>query len=38
MARQGRIPDFLKEGVVSIDENSSRAKEMGEGAGEGRVR
>ena len=36
MARPGRIQDFLKEGVESIDENSSRAKGMGEG--EGRVR
>ena len=35
MARQGRIPDFLTEGVVSIDENSSRAKGMGEGKGGG---
>ena len=35
MARQGRIPDFLKDGVVSIDENSRRAKGMGEGEGEG---
>ena len=35
MARQGRIPDFLKDGVVSIEENSRRAKGMGEGEGEG---
>ena len=35
MARQGRIPDFLKDGVVSIDENSRRAKGIGEGEGEG---
>ena len=34
------MPDFLKEGVVYIDENSSGAKGMGEGErkGEGRVR
>ena len=28
----------VKDGVVSIDENSRRAKGMGEGEGEGRVR
>ena len=32
------VPDFLKDGVVSIDENSSRAKGMGEGEGEGEGR
>ena len=36
MARQGRIPDFLKDGVVSIEENSRRAKGMGEGEGGGK--
>ena len=35
MARQGRIPDFLKDGVVSINENSRRAKGMGNGGGGG---
>ena len=35
MARLERIPDFLKEGVVNIDENSSGAKGMGEGERKG---
>ena len=35
MASQGRIPDFLKVGVVNIDENSSGAKGMGEGERKG---